>query len=481
MEEEIGKRVWDLEVQEELGAKMMSRIMCDKRVGGMESVGEVAGKGKLERIPSPCLDSWLSKSITARGESTDGMMEWTDFLHSDEFRMFEFKVRKCMRIKSHDWTECPFAHHGEKARRRDPCRFHYSGNACSEFRKGFCAKGDGCDFAHGVFECWLHPSRYRTQLCKDGRNCVRKVCFFAHSVIQLRHVPSCTDASPSKFSDGILHSDTSSSKILDGTPHSSKILDGILHSDTSPSPRHHRLSPHALSKSLITGLGANNLADKLAICANFSDAPSPTSTLVGYCRSPPSSPSPPPISPHNAPNIAPPARIRPLLSPNAHFANSSSQNNSPPPNPLFWSKYPPQHAYLLTSSIPLSAIDDTLDDPGLLKPPQEPHLHSTQAMDQLFASRHQLDLTQPQGLNDMGTSNWTTKSPHIAHIAPSASTSKWASQAEVGAAANQVGKLPLHSIESGRKHRTAIDGKIGKEPSFDHEIPDLGWVNELLQ
>ncbi|KAK6151895.1 hypothetical protein DH2020_014530 [Rehmannia glutinosa] len=104
----------------------------------------------------------------------------------DHFRMFDFKVRKCTRGRSHDWTECPFAHPGEKARRRDPRKYHYSGTACPDFRKGNCLKGDACEYAHGVFECWLHPARYRTQPCKDGMNCKRRVCFFAHSPDQLR-------------------------------------------------------------------------------------------------------------------------------------------------------------------------------------------------------------------------------------------------------------------------------------------------------
>ncbi|KAI4376966.1 hypothetical protein MLD38_014666 [Melastoma candidum] len=111
-----------------------------------------------------------------------------DAFSCDQFRMYEFKVRKCARGRSHDWTECPFAHPGEKARRRDPRRFHYSGTACPDFRKGRCEKGDSCEFAHGVFECWLHPDRYRTQPCKDGLNCRRRVCFFAHTPEQLRLV-----------------------------------------------------------------------------------------------------------------------------------------------------------------------------------------------------------------------------------------------------------------------------------------------------
>ncbi|CBI24886.3 unnamed protein product, partial [Vitis vinifera] len=105
---------------------------------------------------------------------------------TDEFRMFSFKVRPCSRAYSHDWTECPFVHPGENARRRDPRKFHYSCVPCPDFRKGACRRGDLCEYAHGVFECWLHPAQYRTRLCKDGTNCARRVCFFAHTSEELR-------------------------------------------------------------------------------------------------------------------------------------------------------------------------------------------------------------------------------------------------------------------------------------------------------
>ncbi|XVE66171.1 hypothetical protein DITRI_Ditri08aG0058900 [Diplodiscus trichospermus] len=119
---------------------------------------------------------------------------------TDHFRMYEFKVRKCTRSRSHDWTDCPFAHPGEKARRRDPRRYRYSSTVCSDFRRGGgCPRGDDCDFAHGVFECWLHPTRYRTEACKDGKNCKRKVCFFAHSSRELRLLP---EASPKYRNSG---------------------------------------------------------------------------------------------------------------------------------------------------------------------------------------------------------------------------------------------------------------------------------------
>uniref|UniRef100_A0A803LBZ6 C3H1-type domain-containing protein n=1 Tax=Chenopodium quinoa TaxID=63459 RepID=A0A803LBZ6_CHEQI len=117
---------------------------------------------------------------------------------TDEFRMFSFKVRHCSRAYSHDWTECPFVHPGENARRRDPRCYNYSCVPCPEFRKGTCRRGDLCEYAHGVFECWLHPAQYRTRLCKDGTSCNRRVCFFAHLPAELRPIYVSTgSAAPS--------------------------------------------------------------------------------------------------------------------------------------------------------------------------------------------------------------------------------------------------------------------------------------------
>ncbi|KAJ0021682.1 hypothetical protein Pint_32534 [Pistacia integerrima] len=122
---------------------------------------------------------------------------------TDEFRMYTFKVKPCSRAYSHDWTECPFVHPGENARRRDPRKYHYSCVPCPEFRKGSCRQGDACEYAHGIFECWLHPAQYRTRLCKDETNCNRRVCFFAHKREELRPLYASTGSavpSPRSFS-----------------------------------------------------------------------------------------------------------------------------------------------------------------------------------------------------------------------------------------------------------------------------------------
>ena len=123
---------------------------------------------------------------------------------TDDFRMYSFKVNPCSRAYTHDWTECPFAHPGENARRRDPRRVPYSCVPCPDFRRdpAACRKGDACEYAHGVFESWLHPAQYRTRLCKDEVGCPRRICFFAHGARQLRAVnPSAASmASPSPSS-----------------------------------------------------------------------------------------------------------------------------------------------------------------------------------------------------------------------------------------------------------------------------------------
>lgn len=158
---------------------------------------------------------------------------------TDEFRMYSFKVRPCSRAYSHDWTECPFVHPGENARRRDPRKYHYSCVPCPDFRKGACRRGDMCEYAHGVFECWLHPAQYRTRLCKDGTNCSRRVCFFAHTAEELRPLYVSTgSAVPSPRSSTSSAMDFAAAmSMLPGSPSSMSVM--------TPSPFTPPMSPSA--------------------------------------------------------------------------------------------------------------------------------------------------------------------------------------------------------------------------------------------
>ncbi|KAL8109674.1 zinc finger CCCH domain-containing protein 30-like [Apium graveolens] len=163
---------------------------------------------------------------------------------TDEFRMFSFKVRPCSRAYSHDWTECPFVHPGENARRRDPRKFHYSCVPCPDFRKGACRRADMCEYAHGVFECWLHPAQYRTRLCKDGTSCARRVCFFAHTPDELRPLYVSTgSAVPSPRSSAASAMDMAVAlSLLPGSPSSASAM--------SPSAFNQPMSPAAFNQPM---------------------------------------------------------------------------------------------------------------------------------------------------------------------------------------------------------------------------------------
>jgi hypothetical protein len=99
--------------------------------------------------------------------------------------MYVHKLQLCSLTAPHDWIQCPFAHEGEVARRRDPAT--HSANPCSEYERfQTCSRGDKCRFSHGVWERGLHPQRYRTSLCSKGDKCDRRICFFAHAPDQVR-------------------------------------------------------------------------------------------------------------------------------------------------------------------------------------------------------------------------------------------------------------------------------------------------------
>ncbi|KAK6129672.1 hypothetical protein DH2020_036590 [Rehmannia glutinosa] len=225
-----------------------------------------------------------------------------DAFSCDNFRMFEFKVKKCAIARSHDWTECPFAHPGEKARRRDPRKYHYSGGACPDFRRGECLRGDACEYAHGVFEAWLHPARYRTQPCKDGTHCRRRVCFFAHTPEQLRVLPYSTspDSSPGRpgqdpFVPSGLYGSSPKSTLY--SPHPSSPTTGSP--PVSPSGSMGLSSMSRLTESMRC-LQLNKM--KLGLGLGLSGSPPSWGLGIGSPRSPPtirpgflSLPSTPPV------------------------------------------------------------------------------------------------------------------------------------------------------------------------------------------
>uniref|UniRef100_A0A383W9W2 C3H1-type domain-containing protein n=1 Tax=Tetradesmus obliquus TaxID=3088 RepID=A0A383W9W2_TETOB len=109
------------------------------------------------------------------------------FYNSDEFATTYQKVVVCPKRQPHSWVDCPFAHIGEKAKRRDLRFFTYTPELCQDAKRNVeCPRGDACGKSHHVFESWLHPQLYRTRMCAAGIRCMRPVCFFAHTREQLR-------------------------------------------------------------------------------------------------------------------------------------------------------------------------------------------------------------------------------------------------------------------------------------------------------
>eukprot|EP00210_Caulerpa_lentillifera_P007261 g6947.t1 len=188
-------------------------------------------------------------------------------INSDEFRMYCFKVLPCSKHYSHDWTICPFAHPGEKARRRDPRVFKYAGVECPHVKEGLrCPRGDLCPFAHNIFECWLHPTRYRTQLCNEPASCKRKVCFFAHALEELREPSNPIDTLP----EGGIGSGIAPRMSLDGLVNANAI-NGLLTATATAANQPQRQSIDVASLSQLrtnldpaaSQINVNNLLSEL--------------------------------------------------------------------------------------------------------------------------------------------------------------------------------------------------------------------------
>lgn len=396
-----------------------------------------------------------------------------DVYSCDDFRMYEFKVRRCMRGRSHDWTECPFAHPGEKARRRDPRRIHYSGTACPDFRKGSCKRGDTCEYAHGVFECWLHPARYRTQPCKDGRNCRRRVCFFAHTMEQLRVLPPAATAA----SVGLNSPSRKAASSYDGSPLRQAVAGAILLDGYGEGLVNNEdaalQAPRLLQKVMDNGYGG---------CYGVS---SPTSTLVGHSNSPP--PLSPPLSPSSSPPMSP--------EPSVCWPRSFS-TQSHPHSPLSNTSPIPAHRRHLNrlQSVPTISIPPTLADLTEAAafdeyPFSSPTSQSPHAVNELLCSLQSLQLRSRMADLQRASSSPATPQSH-----------KWALQQPTTLRHCYYRNIPGTSkdvpwvvsepdmeaqplrVESGRDLRANFYGKIGKENGVESsEAPDLGWVNELVK
>ncbi|GBF88752.1 hypothetical protein Rsub_01653 [Raphidocelis subcapitata] len=108
----------------------------------------------------------------------------------EDWLQFSYKVTPCNKPFAHDWSSCPCSHAGERAARRDPRAVPYRSIACPYAKRRIpCPDGDQCLNAHNLYEYWLHPDRFKTEICQHGQCCTRPVCFFAHTAEEIRALP----------------------------------------------------------------------------------------------------------------------------------------------------------------------------------------------------------------------------------------------------------------------------------------------------
>eukprot|EP00250_Pteridium_aquilinum_P033058 c5158_g1_i1 orf=417-2192(-) len=388
-----------------------------------------------------------------------------DIYSCDEFRMYEFKVRKCVRGRSHDWTECPFAHPGEKARRRDPRRYRYSGTACPDFRKGSCRRGEACEYSHGVFECWLHPTRYRTQPCKDGKGCRRRVCFFAHTPEQLRVVPAEAESPPTTPGSGsssggssarssLLKAAALSGGAYDGSPLRRALvgtLDGTVALELfldDASSKNAAAACHHHHNHLWIGMGT-----------------SPSSTLGGLSAG---ATSPPPMS-------------SPVLSPASPLVTSVSS----------WAGMPAHRRHLdRLRSIPTISIPGT-DDTSDSSPSQGSlaELMSTLQSLQFSPSATAIQSCRTQSTSSSSWSLLSQIQQASSQSAPNTPKTRYAHQMSMmqinpteRASSSYLMKPIAVTATSAVAAASLVPAPSGDIPGPESDVvPDLEWVNELVQ
>ena len=81
------------------------------------------------------------------------------------------QVLPCSKRFCHDWTVCPYAHPGEKAKRRDPRVHSYTGIACPNMKKVHYTSGHHLispALKSAMLSCEMTVLHRRNQDCMPG-------------------------------------------------------------------------------------------------------------------------------------------------------------------------------------------------------------------------------------------------------------------------------------------------------------------------
>jgi hypothetical protein len=90
-----------------------------------------ASSPNQQHAKQECIGAYNGTESASRSPANSGI---DPMFRTDNFMMYGFKVAMCTRQGRHPWSECPYAHPTENARRRDPRLFSYSCVECPAYR-----------------------------------------------------------------------------------------------------------------------------------------------------------------------------------------------------------------------------------------------------------------------------------------------------------------------------------------------------------
>ena len=144
----------------------------------------------MDMMMSAAADSRCRGWAAWSGGGADDPTTWYAWAHrghrlwaamADAFWVYVYKVQRCPQAGNHDWTACPYAHKGERARRRDPRSFSYLAVTCPAFRESQqqhhlarTGAAPSCVRAH-MRTSWPHVLRLK-EISRRGKN----FCRYSH-------------------------------------------------------------------------------------------------------------------------------------------------------------------------------------------------------------------------------------------------------------------------------------------------------------
>ncbi|KAG8080059.1 hypothetical protein GUJ93_ZPchr0007g5303 [Zizania palustris] len=328
------------------------------------------------------------------------------------------------------------------------------------------------EFRMFAFKSWLHPSQYRTRLCKEGTACARRICFFAHDEDELRHVPYNSGA-------GLLSPRASSSIDMTSAAGMLGLIPGSPTRHFVPPP----VSPSAGSNGGAAAAAHWLQGSRLRSSFNARDAAVDDigmlleweSQYLGALSLPPSS--------RSQPRLSTGLSIRPTIaSSNLEDMFASDMAMSPRfPNDQGHSVYSPAHKSALLNKLH--------QQKGLLSPVNTNRMYSPRALDPSTMSHSPFGVMSPRSPHAMDS----LTSPLSAHVGALATQQEMYEHfsslnkhqlPSVGSPRNSVSwgtvGSPMGKVDWGMNGEELVRLRRPTQPRFGEVETDVSWMQPLV-